>query len=132
MTLIITQPASAAHASPDAAARERADRLGRATIDEMRVALAFLSMIDGEAFEIAFTAVTPAADDQPRDERPDDDEAVPGCRACGALVGIFPEHGLGWQHCRGDATTSGAQEIFDPGHDPQVIWCLPDEDPSEL
>ncbi len=33
------------------------DRLARATSEEMRTALAYLSMIDAEAFEIAFTAV---------------------------------------------------------------------------
>lgn len=129
MQLIITQPAQTAHANPDAAARQRADRLARATIDQMQDALAFLSVLDPEAFEIAFTAVTPAPapDDQSEDEEP-----VPVCRACGVTVGIFPEHGLNWTHYRGDGITSGAQEIYDPGHSPDVTWCLPTENPEDL
>ena len=43
----------------DAAARHRADRLAKATTDQIQAALAYLSMIDPEAFEIAFTAVSP-------------------------------------------------------------------------
>jgi hypothetical protein len=123
---IITQPAQAAH--PDAAARQRADRLAKATVDQMQDALAFLSMIDPEAFDIALTAVIPAA----ADDQPETEEAVPACRICGTQIGIFPEHGLGWTHYRGDSVTSGAQEIYDPGHAPEVTWCLPDENPQEL
>ena len=89
--------------------------------------LAFLSAIDAETFEIAFAAVTPAAGHQPWD-----DETVSVCRACGTLVGIFPDHGLDWQHYRGDGITSGAQQIYDPGHAPDVTWCLPDENPQEF
>jgi hypothetical protein len=103
MQLIITQRAETAHANPDAAARQRSDRLAQATIDQMQKALAFLSVIDPEAFEIAFTAVTPATDGQPGDEEP-----VPVCRAC------------------------GAQEIYDPGYSPDVTWCLPTDSPEDL
>jgi hypothetical protein len=127
MQPIIVQPAQVAHADPDAAARQRADRLAKATVDQMQDALAFLSMIDPEAFDIAFTAVTPATGDQPEDE-----EAVPACRACSASIGIFAEHGPDWQHYRGDGITSGAQEIYHPGHAPEVTWCLPDENPEEF
>jgi hypothetical protein len=109
----------------DASARERADRLARATTDQMEAALALLSMLDPEAFEIAFTAVPIASDDS-------DDEPVPVCRECGGLAGIFPDQGLRWQHFRGDGTTSGAQQIYEPGHDPAVTWILPDEDPDDL
>ena len=49
-----------------------------------------------------------------------------------ASVGIFPDHGLDWQHYRGDGITSGAQQIYDPGHAPEVTWCLPDENPEEF
>ena len=129
MELIITQPGQSAHANLDAAARHRSDRLAKATVDQMQAALAFLSVLDPEAFEIAFTAVTPAA---PDDDRSEDDEALPACRRCGASVGIFPDHGLAWQHYRGDGITSGAQQIYDPGHDPDVTWCLPDENPEEF
>ena len=131
MQLIITQPDQPAHANPDAAARHRSDRLAMATVDQMQAALAFLSVLDPEAFEIAFTAVTPARDGS-EDDRNEDDEALPACRRCGASVGIFPDHGLDWRHYRGDGITSGAQHIYDPGHAPDVTWCLPDENPEEF
>jgi ribosomal protein L16 Arg81 hydroxylase len=127
MQPIIVQSAQVAHANPDVAARQRAGRLAKATVDQMQDALAFLSMIDPEAFDIAFTAVTPTTGDHL-----ENDKAVPACRTCGTSVGIFPEHGLDWQHHRGDGITSGPQEIYDPGHAPEVTWCLPDENPEEF
>jgi hypothetical protein len=60
MSTIITHPAQEAHPDRDGAARKRADRLAKATADHMEAALAYLSMIDPEAFEIAFTAVAEA------------------------------------------------------------------------
>jgi len=78
MQTIIAQAGQHAYPNPDAAARQRRDRLAKATTDQMESALAFLSMIDPEAFEIALTAVTPAAD------HPEDAEAIPLCRRCGA------------------------------------------------
>ena len=127
MSTIIAQPGRQAHPNPDAAARQRRDRLARATAEEMESALAFLSMIDPQAFEIAFTAATPPAGEIPVDEEP-----VPVCRECGAPVGIFLAHGLRWQHFRGDGITSGAQEIYDPGHPAEVTWILPGEAPDDL
>ena len=53
MQPIIVQPGRHAHPNPDAAARQRRDRLAKATADQMESALALLSMIDPEAFEIA-------------------------------------------------------------------------------
>lgn len=126
MQPIITQPGHATHANPDAAARQRADRLAKATVDQMQDALAFLSMIDPEAFEIAFTAVIPA------DDQPEDEEAFPVCRTCHVGVGIFPDHGPGWQHYRRDGITSGTQEIYNPGHSPEVTWILPSWDLEDL
>jgi hypothetical protein len=126
MQLIITQPAPTAHANPDAAARQRADRRAQATTGQMQAALAFLSVIDPEAFEIAFTAITPAGGDEPETEEP-----VPVCRACSATAGIFPEHGLDWKHYR-DGTTAGAQQVYDPGHAPEVTWRLPTDNPEDL
>ena len=132
MSSIITQSGPNAHAhlhgtcaGLDAAARGRADRLARATPDQMQAALALLSMLDPEAFEIAFTAIPTALADG-------DEEPVPVCRECGARVGIFPDRGLRWQHFRGDALTSGAQQVYDLGHAPEVTWILPDEDPDDL
>ena len=91
----------------------------------MEAALALLSMLDPEAFEIAFTAVSVASDDS-------EGEPIPVCRECGGLAGIFPDHGLRWQHFRGAGTTSGAQQNYAPGHDPAVTWILPGEDPDDL
>jgi hypothetical protein len=129
MSTIIAQPGRPAHPEPhpDAAARLRRDRLARANVEDMESALAFLSMIDSEAFGIAFTAVTPRADQVSEDEEP-----IPVCRECAAPVGIFLAHGLRWQHFRGDAATSGTQEIYDPGHPAEVTWLLPGEDPGEF
>jgi hypothetical protein len=133
MSSIMTQPGPYAHtyldgacAGLDASARSRADRLARATAGQMEAALGLLSMLDPEVFEIAFTAVPLALHDD------GDDEPIPVCRQCGGLVGIFPDHGLHWQHFRGDRTTSGAQQIYQPGHVPEVTWILPDEDPDDL
>lgn len=131
MSSMMTQSGPNAHADLDgawavldASARGRADRLARATADQMEAALALLSMLDPEAFEIAITAVPLASDD--------DDEPIPVCRECGGLVGIFPDRGLHWQHFRGDGITSGAQQTYEQGHAPKVTWILPDEDPDEL
>jgi hypothetical protein len=126
MQTIIAQPGQHAHPNPDAAARQRRDRLAKATTDQMESALAFLSMIDPEAFEIAFTAVTPAT------HHPEDADAIPLCRQCGTPVATFPDRGLDWQHFRGDGITSGEQEIHEPGHAAEVVWIHPDEDPNEL
>lgn len=49
MHTIFAQPGPGAHPDPDAAARQRADRLARTTADQMEAALAHLSMIDPEA-----------------------------------------------------------------------------------
>jgi hypothetical protein len=80
-----------------------------------------------EAFEIAFTAVITASDEVLEDEEP-----IPVCRRCGAMIAIFPDHGLQWRHFRGAGSTSAAQEVYDPGHAAQVTWILADEGPEEL
>jgi hypothetical protein len=105
----------------------------------MQSALAFLSMIDPEAFEIALTAAAPRAAESPEDAAipqdtaiPEDEEPFPVCRECGAPVAIFLAHGVTWQHFRGDGATSGAQEIYDPGHPAEAGWLLPGEDPEDL
>jgi hypothetical protein len=43
----------------------------------------------------------------------------------------FPDRGLHW-HFRGDGTSSGTQETYQPGHAAELIWILPDEDPEDL
>ena len=131
MSPIITQPGAPAHVHPDEAARERRDRLARATAEQAEAALAYLSAIDPLMFEIAMDAADLAAGEAPRDEAAGDDEAISVCARCAGLVGIFLDRGLEWQHFRGDWTTSGAQEIYDPGHPAQITWRLPGEGPEQ-
>jgi hypothetical protein len=88
----------------------------------MQAALAFLSVIDAEAFEIAMTAATPNPADAP-----DDEEPIPRCAACGAPIGIFPDVILAWRHYRGSSAASGPQETYDPGHPTEVAWYLENE-----
>jgi hypothetical protein len=135
MSTIIAQPGRQTRPDqhPDALARQRRDRLAQATVEDMESALAFLSMIDPEAFEIALTAAKPPADKIPEDAAtPEDEEPLPVCRRCGAPVGIFLGHGLRWQHFRGDAATTGHHEIYHPSHQAEVTWLLPGENPEEL
>jgi hypothetical protein len=131
MSPIITQPGVPAHVHPDAAARKRRDRLARATAGQAEAALTYLSVIDPLMFEIAMDAADLTAGEVAGAEAPADEEPVPVCRRCGGLVGIFLDRGLEWQHFRGDGTTAGAQEIYDPGHPAEVTWRLPDDDPEE-
>jgi len=126
MQTIIAHRDQEAHPDRDAAARKRADRLARATTDQMQAALAYLSMIDSEAFEIAFTAVAQAADD------PEDEEPIPLCATCAAPAGIFPEVTLSWRHFRGATTASGIHQTYEPGHASEVAWCLPGEAAEEF
>ena len=131
MSPIITQPGVPAHVHPDEAARKRQDRVAQATSEQATAALAYLSMIDPLIFEIAMDTADQAVGAAPRDEAAGNDEAVPVCRRCGGQAAIFPDHGPDWQHFRGDWTTSGAQEIYDPGHLPEVTWRLPGETPEQ-
>jgi hypothetical protein len=89
MSPIIMQPGPPAHAHPDEAARKRAERLARATPGQAEAALAYLSAIDPVMFGIAMDAA-----DQAAGETPEDDEAIPVCRQCDGLAGIFLDHGL--------------------------------------
>jgi hypothetical protein len=74
MSTIITHPVREAHPRLDAAARHRADRLAKATSDQIQAALAYLSM----------------------------------------------------------TAASGPHHTYDPGHDPEVAWYLPDETPEDI
>jgi hypothetical protein len=126
MSSMMTQSGPNALADLDASARKRADRLARATAIQMEAALGLLSMLDPEAFEIAFTAVPAAHSDD------SDDEPIAMCRECGGLVGMFPDRGLNWQHVRGDGITPAAAQVYQPGHVPEITWILPDEAPDDL
>ena len=131
MSPIISQPGTPAHVHPDDAARHRQDRLARATAEQAEAALAYLSAIDPLMFEIAMDAADLVVGVAPGDEAAGEDEAVPVCRRCGGQAAIFPDHGPQWRHFRGDWTTAGTQEVYDPGHAAEVTWRLPDEDPEQ-
>jgi hypothetical protein len=103
------------------------DRLDRATTGEMQAALAFLSMIDPDAFEIAFQAVL-----LNQDILSDLDDPEPLCVRCGGPVAFFPDHEMVWHHYRGAPDMSGTLEIVDKGHEPQVEWYLPEEIPDDF
>jgi len=120
MSTIIPLSVREAHPDRDTEACKRADRLNRATTEEMQAALAFLSIIDPDAFEIAFQAVPPDHDD-----RPDVEDPVPVCVRCGGLAALFPGQEMTWHHYRGT-------EIVDMGHEPEVEWFLRDEIPAEF
>jgi hypothetical protein len=90
--------------------RRRADRLARATAGQLQAALAFLSIIDPEAFDIAFTAVP-----GPDAGQEEDPEAEPLCAACGAPVAIFPDLGAGWRHHRGDLCPKTSKSLLIKG-----------------
>ncbi len=87
--------------------------LARATSDQMEAALALLSMLAGTQYEALSTSHL--ADPASVWQRPSNETLE-----------------IIWQHFRGDGTTSGAQQIHDPGHDPAVTWILPGEDPDDL
>ena len=38
------------------------------------------------------------------------------------MIGIFPDRGLRWRHFRGADATSGARQIYDPGH--AAAWFM--------
>ncbi len=101
--------------------------LARATAGQAEAALAYLSVIDPLMFEMAMDAADLTVGEAPGAEAPEDEQPVPVCRRCGGQAGIFPEHGLEWQHFRGDWTTSGTQQVYDPGHPAEVTWRLPGE-----
>ena len=98
---------------------EQLDRLAALSVHQMRTALIFLFGISPDMFDLAMDAADPD-DDAPGATG----EAAPTCEVCGADVGIFLRYGLGWRHFRGDGTTAGDQELFDPGHEPVVTWRL--------
>jgi len=84
-----------------------------------------------------------AADTDPTDQAPDSDDygnfehadqaedPAPVCARCGSDIGIFLKFGLQWRHYRGGEAL-GRAEIFDPGHDPELAWRLPDPAPTGM
>lgn len=127
MRTIIPLPGRVAYPDLDAEARQRSERLSRATAQEMATALAFLSAIDPDGFEIAFEAVHPDPDTLPELGEPE-----PICGHCGSPVALFPDQGMAWAHYRIPAGTRGEPEIIDKGHEPRVEWYPPDDLPDDF
>ena len=77
----------------------------------------------------------PAAAADPASPIPDDlgcaEEPFPVCVRCGSEIGIFIKLGLRWRHYRGGEAL-GQAEIFDPGHEPELAWCLPGPTPTRI
>jgi hypothetical protein len=124
--IIIPSSFCNAQPGPGFAARRRMARLDMATTQEMHAALALLCAVDPEAFEAALPAGPPDSGAEAALGEP-----VAVCGRCGGIVALFPED-LTWRHYRGPAVVSGAQEVFDAGHEPVVEWYLPGEIPEEL
>jgi hypothetical protein len=75
--------------------------------------------IQARLFDATLDATEPCTDDDNPDPA---DNPEPFCMVCGADVGIFLRFGLDWRHYRGDGTTVGLIELFDPGHVPIIGW----------
>jgi hypothetical protein len=105
-----------------AKADERLTRLRALDADRMTEALTWLAGYSPTIFDATLAATEPCTDD----DTPDPVENLePFCSLCGADVGIFVRFGLDWRHYRGDGTTAGMNELFDPGHAPVVAWRRP-------
>src|SRR5271165_6941512 len=85
----------------------------------MATALTWLAGFSPSVFDATLDATEPCTDDDTPDpaEHPE-----PFCAVCGSDVGIFLRFGLDWRHYRGDGTTVGLIELFDPGHTPVIAW----------
>ena len=100
-------------------AHQRLIRL--ATLDSARMTevLTWLSGYSPSTFDATLDATEPCTDDDTPDPAADPE---PYCTICSADLGIFLRFGLDWRHYRGDGTTVGLIELFDPGHAPIVAW----------
>jgi hypothetical protein len=116
MSTIFTHPAREAHPDLDAAARHRADRLAKASNDQIQAALAYLSMIHRRR---------PGPRRRPRRRRPH--PALRYLRRPGRdLPRVHPQLAPLPRRRR----RLGTHQTYDPGHAPEVAWYLPDEDPE--
>jgi hypothetical protein len=102
-----------------APARARLTRLSTLDPDRLSQALTFLAGYSPSTFDAALDATEPCPDDNTPDPALDPE---PYCTICGADVGIFLRFGLDWRHYRGDGTTTGPIELFDPGHTSTIAW----------
>jgi hypothetical protein len=106
------------HAALEFSPQERVERLGTVGPEQQRQALLFLSGYAPAAFDTVLDAVEPCDEN---DAPGTGEDAEPFCAVCAERVGIFLLLGLDWRHYRGEEP-GGPFEIFDPGHEPTVIW----------
>lgn len=112
--------------------RQRMERLGAFSPEQLATGLIWLSGYDPRTFDAVLNAAEPC----PGDDLDGSDEPEPVCGRCDEKIGIFLRLGLDWRHYREPRDTSpagtalGPIELFDPGHAPVVIWRLPDEAPA--
>ncbi len=106
----LTERGQAAH---DIGGRQRVDRLGGFSPEQLTEGMTWLSGYAPEVFDAVLDAIEPCVGDG-------SEEPAPVCGRCGADIGIFLKFGLDWRHYRG--ATLGEAELFDPGHPPEVAW----------
>jgi len=120
MDSIFYQPEDSAPI-PEISQLDRISRLAALGPEDTVAGLLWLAM--------NFPAVCDAMLDKTEFDGVDDEdprpELEPFCAECDADIGIFLRYGTDWRHYRGDVTTVGQIEVFDPGHDPGVAWRLP-------
>ena len=118
MDLIISQPAAVSIDLTDWHHRDRIARIGAlipedATAGLIWLALNFPATCDAMLDKIEWDDI-----DDPDPGR----EPEPYCALCGADIGIFLRYGPDWRHYRGDGSTAGQIELFEPGHAPVIAW----------
>lgn len=113
MGLSLSEGGPVAH---DAEGRQRLERLGGFSPEQLTEGLIWLSGYAPQAFDAMLDAVEPIVGDG-------SDEPAPFCSQCGADIGIFLKFGLSWRHYRG--ATLGEVELSDPGHAPVIAWRFP-------
>ncbi len=116
----IPVPAPPVSAIPALWQQDRIARLAALTPEDAAAGLLWLAM--------NFPAVCDAMLDKVGYDAIDDpdpgQEPEPFCAECGSDIGIFLRFGLDWRHFRGDSTTIGQIELFDPGHRVVIAWRL--------
>jgi hypothetical protein len=100
--------------------QDRISRLAALAPEDIAAGLLWLAMNFPAVCDAMLDKVEYDAIDDPDPSQ----EPEPFCAECGAAIGIFLRFGLDWRHFRGDGTTIGQIELFDPGHDPAVAWRL--------
>jgi len=120
MDCIFYQPEDSAP-GPEISQLDRISRLAALGPEDTVAGLLWLAM--------NFPAVCDAMLDKTEFDGVDDEDPrpvlEPFCAECDADIGIFLRYGTDWRHYRGDVTTVGQIEVFDPGHDPGGSLRLP-------